>query len=77
VVAKVGEAGATTLALFTVVLGQAAVLALAMDARGFAGAHRRTWAGAAPWRPPDIVAVLGGLLVLATAAAARLLFSAA
>jgi energy-coupling factor transport system ATP-binding protein len=77
VVAKVGEAGATTLALFTVVLGQAAVLALAMDARGFAGAHRRTWAGAAPWRPPDTVAVLGGLLVVATAAAARLLFSAA
>ena len=77
VVANVGEAGATTLALFTVVLGQAAVLALAMDSRGFAGAHRRTWAGAAPWRRPDTVAVLGGLLVMASAAAARLLVSAA
>jgi energy-coupling factor transport system permease/ATP-binding protein len=59
--------------LFTVVLGQAAVLALAMDARGFAGAHRRTWAGAAPWRRPDTLAVLGGLLVVASAAATRIL----
>jgi hypothetical protein len=72
-VARLREAGSTTLALFTVVLGQAAVLALAMDARGFAGAHRRTWAGPAPWRRPDTVAVLGGLLVIATAAAARAL----
>jgi len=77
VLAKAREAGATTLAMFTVVLGQAAVLALAMDARGFAGAHRRTWAGAAPWRWPDTLAVLGGLLVVASAAAARLLISAA
>ena len=73
VVAKVREAGTMTVALFTVVLGQAAVLALAMDARGFAGAHRRTWAGAAPWRWPDTLAVLGGLLVVASAAVARLL----
>ena len=72
-VAKLREGGTTTLALFTVVLGQAAVLALAMDARGFAGAHRRTWAGAAPWRWPDTLVVLGALLVLATAVAARLL----
>jgi energy-coupling factor transport system ATP-binding protein len=77
VVAKLREAGATTLALFTVVLGQAAVLALAMDARGFAGASRRTWAGAAPWRWPDSLMVLAGLLVLAAAAAARVWVSAA
>jgi energy-coupling factor transport system ATP-binding protein len=70
--AKLKEAGATTLALFTVVLGQAAVLALAMDARGFAGALRRTWAGAAPWRLPDTVVVLAGLLVIVTPATARL-----
>ncbi|MDQ2756924.1 MAG: energy-coupling factor transporter transmembrane protein EcfT, partial [Actinomycetota bacterium] len=44
------------------VLGAAAVLALAMDARGFAGAYRRTWAGAAPWRWADTVAVTLGLL---------------
>jgi energy-coupling factor transport system ATP-binding protein len=72
-VAKLREGGATTLALFTVILGQAAVLALAMDARGFAGAHRRTWAGPAPWRLPDTLVLLGALLVLVTAAAARLL----
>jgi energy-coupling factor transport system ATP-binding protein len=70
-VGQLREGGATTLALFTVILGQAAVLALAMDARGFAGAHRRTWAGAAPWRLPDTFVVLGALLVLVTAAAAR------
>jgi len=70
--ARSKEVAATTLALFVSVLGQAAVLALAMDARGFAGAHRRTWAGAAPWRVADTLAVLGGLLVVATAAAARL-----
>jgi energy-coupling factor transport system ATP-binding protein len=70
VLAKLREGGATTLALFTVVLGQAAVLALAMDARGFAGAHRRTWAGPAPWRLPDTLVVLGGLLVIASAAVA-------
>jgi energy-coupling factor transport system ATP-binding protein len=72
-VAKLREGGATTLALFTVILGQAAVLALAMDARGFAGAHRRTWAGSAPWRLPDTLVLLGALLVLVTAAVARVL----
>ena len=71
--AKLREGGATTLALFTVILGQAAVLALAMDARGFAGAHRRTWAGSAPWRLPDTLVLLGALLVLVTAAVARVL----
>jgi energy-coupling factor transport system ATP-binding protein len=71
VLAKLREGGATTLALFTVVLGEAAVLALAMDARGFAGAHRRTWAGPAPWRLPDTLVVLGGLLVIVSAAVAR------
>ena len=72
-VAKLREGGATTLALFTVILGQAAVLALAMDARGFAGAHRRTWAGPALWRLPDTLVLLGALLVLVTAAVARVL----
>jgi energy-coupling factor transporter transmembrane protein EcfT len=44
-----------------------------MDARGFAGAHRRTWAGSAPWRLPDTLVLLGALLVLVTAAVARVL----
>jgi energy-coupling factor transport system ATP-binding protein len=71
IVARTREVAATTLALFVAVLGQAAVLALAMDARGFAGASRRTWAGPAPWRYPDALAVLGGILVVATGAVAR------
>jgi energy-coupling factor transport system ATP-binding protein len=33
-----------------------------MDARGFATAHRRTWAAPAPWRTPDTVVVLASLL---------------
>lgn len=71
VVAKVREAGTVTVGLLVGALGQAATLALAMDARGFAEARRRTWAGTAPWRLADTVAVLAGLLVVATAVAAR------
>jgi energy-coupling factor transport system ATP-binding protein len=76
VVARAKEVGTTTLALFVTVLGQAAILALAMDSRGFAGASRRTWAGSAPWRLPDTLAVIGGLLVLAAAASARQMLAA-
>lgn len=36
-------------------------IAVAMDARGFAGAHRRTWAEAAPWRPADTLLFLVGV----------------
>src|SRR5699024_11802269 len=42
-------------------LGSAATLAVAMDARGFAVAGRRTWAATAPWRWPDTVIVMVGL----------------
>jgi energy-coupling factor transport system ATP-binding protein len=63
-----------TVGLLVGALGQAAVLALAMDARGFAGAHRRTWAGPAPWRVPDTLAVGAGLLVIAAAVAARVIW---
>ncbi|MDQ2781853.1 MAG: ATP-binding cassette domain-containing protein [Actinomycetota bacterium] len=73
VVARVREAGTTTLALLVGALGQAGVLALAMDARGFAAAYRRTRAAEAPWHLADTLAVLGGLLVVAAAVLARLL----
>jgi energy-coupling factor transporter transmembrane protein EcfT len=33
-------------------------MALAMDARGFATAHRRTWAQEAPWQVRDSLALL-------------------
>lgn len=71
--ARVREVAAVTFELFVSVLGQAARLSLAMDARGFAGARRRTWAGSAPWRRADGLVLLGGLLVVAAGVAARVL----
>ncbi|MEW1952608.1 ATP-binding cassette domain-containing protein [Terrabacter sp. NPDC080008] len=67
------EAVVVTGGLLIGALGQASALALAMDARGFAEARRRTWAGPAPWRLPDSLALGAGLLVVAVAVAARLL----
>lgn len=66
------EAVVVTGGLLIGALGQASTLALAMDARGFAEARRRTWAGPAPWRPADTLAVGAGLVVVAAAVAARL-----
>lgn len=73
-VAKVREAAAVTVGLLVGALGQAATLALGMDARGFAEARRRTWAGAAPWRVADTLAVLAGLTIVAAAVVARLVW---
>lgn len=47
----------STLGMLLRSLGSAATLAVAMDARGFASAGRRTWATRAPWRVPDTVLV--------------------
>jgi energy-coupling factor transport system ATP-binding protein len=66
------EAVVVTGGLLVGALGQASALALAMDARGFAEATRRTWAGAAPWRLADTLALAAGLVVVAAAVAARL-----
>jgi len=73
VLARVREAVVVTGGLLVGALGQASTLALAMDARGFADARRRTWAGPAPWRLPDTLALGAGLLVVAVAVAARVL----
>ncbi|GAA2029718.1 ATP-binding cassette domain-containing protein [Terrabacter terrae] len=73
VLARVREAVVVTGGLLVGALGQASALALAMDARGFAEARRRTWAGRAPWRLPDTLALGAGLLVVAVAVAARVL----
>lgn len=70
-VARAREVGATTFGLFVGVLGQAATLALAMDSRGFSGAHRRTWAGPAPWTRWDTAAVAVGLVPTLVAVLAR------
>nr|WP_223128422.1 ATP-binding cassette domain-containing protein [Terrabacter sp. MAHUQ-38] len=67
------EAVVVTGGLLIGALGQAATLALAMDARGFAEARRRTWAGPAPWRGTDTLALAAGLLVIVAGVAARLL----
>ncbi|HET7397191.1 MAG TPA: ATP-binding cassette domain-containing protein [Intrasporangium sp.] len=75
-IARAREAAGVTFGLLLGALGQAATLSLAMDARGFAGARRRTWAGPAPWRPADTLAVLGGAAVIAAAVAAAVLWPA-
>lgn len=52
-------------------LQAAAALAVAMDARGFATAARRTWAAPAPWRRADTALVVAALLPALVAIAAR------
>jgi energy-coupling factor transport system ATP-binding protein len=50
-------------------LQTAAELAVAMDARGFATARRRTWASRAAWTRSDVLLVLASCLPLAVAVA--------
>ena len=76
VVARFREAVVVTGGLLIGALGQAANLALAMDARGFAEARRRTWASDAPWRLADTLALLAGLVIIAAGFAARVLLPA-
>jgi energy-coupling factor transport system ATP-binding protein len=52
-------------------LQSAAALAVAMDARGFASAQRRTWAEPAPWRRADSLLVAASLLPVVVAAGWR------
>jgi energy-coupling factor transport system permease/ATP-binding protein len=61
------ELGALTVGMLVRSLQAAAALAVAMDARGFATAYRRTWAHPAPWRRADTLVVLASLLPLAVA----------
>jgi len=69
-----------TLSLLVSTMRVSGAVSLAMDARGFATAHRRTWAEPAPWRLLDTVILLGGfafaalpwlLLTATTAGGAR------
>ena len=55
--------GGLTFALLVHTLRRSGQLALAMDARGFATAHRRTWAGVPRWRAGDTVLVLAAAAV--------------
>lgn len=63
---RVKGTAAGAFALLVVALRQAGRLAVAMDARGFAGASDRTWAEPAPWRRLDtlVLALAGCLAVL-------------
>lgn len=52
-----------TVALLVSTMRMSGTMALAMDARGFAGARRRTWAEPAPWRAADTLTLSLGLLL--------------
>jgi energy-coupling factor transport system ATP-binding protein len=65
--ALIDELWALTIGMLVRSLQAAAALALAMDARGFSTAYRRTWAAPAPWRPADTLVVGASLLPLAVA----------
>jgi energy-coupling factor transporter transmembrane protein EcfT len=63
---RVRSLAGSAFTLLVVALRQSGVLAVAMDARGFAGARDRTWAELAPWRGVDHLLI--GLAVLLAAA---------
>lgn len=62
---------ASTFGMLLRSLGMAATLAVAMDARGFASAGRRTWAEPAPWRRADTLVVLASLVTVVLVLLAR------
>jgi energy-coupling factor transport system ATP-binding protein len=59
------ELWALTVGMLVRSLQGAATLAVAMDARGFATAYRRTWLRPAPWRGADSLLTLAAALPLA------------
>jgi energy-coupling factor transporter transmembrane protein EcfT len=59
--ARVRVAASMTLALLVSTMRSTSAIALAMDARGFAGARNRTWAEAAPWQWRDTLITLAGV----------------
>ncbi|MFC7490898.1 MULTISPECIES: ATP-binding cassette domain-containing protein [unclassified Knoellia] len=66
-VAMVRDLATVTFGLLVRTLRMAADLAVAMDARGFASASRRTWFATAPWHLADTLVVLGALVPIAAA----------
>jgi energy-coupling factor transport system ATP-binding protein len=65
------ELSALTIGILVRSLQAAATLAVAMDARGFATAYRRTWAAPAPWRRADWLVLVASVLPVAVAAGRR------
>lgn len=66
-VAMVRDLATVTFGLLVRTLRMAADLAVAMDARGFASASKRTWFATAPWRWADTLVVVGALIPIAAA----------
>lgn len=64
-VSRIRYAGSVTFGLLVATMRDATAMAVAMDARGFATADRRTWAEPAPWRRIDSVMLAVGLVVCA------------
>jgi energy-coupling factor transport system permease protein len=60
-------------ALLVLAVRRATVLATAMEARGFGVVRERTWARPSRFAPSDVVVVLGGVALAATATAAGVL----
>lgn len=56
---------AMAFALLVSTMRMSGSMSLAMDARGFATAHRRTWAEPAPWRLRDSLILAAGLALAA------------
>lgn len=67
-----GYAANMSFALLVQALRGASAASIAMDARGFATAHDRTWAEPAPWTRPDLVAIVVAALLGAVPVIARL-----
>jgi energy-coupling factor transporter ATP-binding protein EcfA2/energy-coupling factor transporter transmembrane protein EcfT len=64
-IARSREAAALTFVLLVQSIRQAGRMAVAMDARGFAGARRRTWAEPSRWHRSDTVLAVVGAVVAA------------
>jgi len=60
-VARIRHVGAMTFGLLVATLRSSARMAVAMDARGFATAHRRSWAEPAPWTRYDSAVLVGAI----------------
>lgn len=70
------HAGSMSFAMLVHALRGASQTAIAMDARGFATAHDRTWAEPATWTRLDVRVVVFGFLLGAVAPVARILLLA-
>lgn len=62
-IARAATTGPLSFGLLVSAMRGATQLSLAMDARGFATAHSRTWAEPSPWRRRDTVVVTVAVLV--------------